>query len=127
MKKIFLLLFLLLSLTLFAQNKQDTIVPTCQLVDTTEQVYVAYSVILFETTDSIDLKNITVMDDLVEPDVIIYFDPATFEAKNLCMLGLKDGNFFKNRFGFAEEFAKYLVDKHKKYYPNVKIMPVYSK
>lgn len=126
MKKLLLLIFLLISVTLNAQVNTDTIVPTCQIEDTTKSIYVTYSVILFETTDSIILNSVTIKDDAVIPYTMVSFDPVTYEAKNLCVLGLRDGDFILDRFGFTEEFAKYLLQIHKSIYPNVYILKSYS-
>ena len=127
MKKLILLICLFVSVTLSAQINQDSlIIPTCQQVDTTKQIYVSYSVILFESNDSINLNSVIMMTDVVVPYIVAYVDPKNYEMKNLCVLGLRDGEFIVDRFNISEEYANYLVDIHKSDYPNVKIVPIYS-
>ena len=127
MKKLILLICLFVSVTLSAQINQDSlIIPTCQQVDTTKQIYVDYSVVLFETNDSMNLNNVVVMTDAVVPYIVVYFDSKNYEMKNLCVLGLRDNEFIGDRFKFYKEYANYLVDIHKSNYPNIKIVPIYS-
>ena len=76
MKKLILLICLFVSVTLSAQINQDSlIIPTCQQVDTTKQIYVSYSVILFESNDSINLNSVIMMTDVVVPYIVAYVDP----------------------------------------------------
>lgn len=127
MKKLILLICLFVSVTLSAQINQDSlIIPTCQIVDTTKSIYVSYLVILFETSDSIDLSNVTLNTDVVIPYDVVYVDPKSYEIKNLCVLGFRDGEFIVDRFNLTEEYANYLVEVHKSVYPNVKSIKTYS-
>ncbi len=127
MKKIILFICLFLSVTLSAQKPDSTVIPTCQQVDTTKELYVDYTVVLFESNDSIDLSGVVVMSDVVEPLVVFYVNPDNFETKNLCVLGLHEGESIIERYKFSKEFADYLVEIHKSTYPNIKVIPVYSK
>lgn len=127
MKKLFFLICLFVSVTLSAQINQDSLImPTCQLVDTTKSIYVNYLVVLFESSDSIDLSNVTLKTDILIPYDVVYVDPKTYEIKNLCILGFRDGEFVDNPFNLYEEYAKYLVDIHKSVYSNTRIIKTYS-
>lgn len=127
MKKLILLICLFVSVTLSAQVNQDSlIIPTCQIVDTTKSIYVDYSVILFESSDSIDLSNVRMKTDIVVPYDVIYVEPNTYEIKYLCVLGMRNDEFIVDRFSFCEDYANYLVEVHKPIYPNVRIIKTYS-
>lgn len=127
MKKLMFLICLFVSVSLSAQiNRDSIVVPTCLKVDTTKQIYVDYSVILFESTDSIDLNSVIVMNDVVVPYIVVYVDPKINKLKNLCVLGLRDDEFIVDRFNICKEYADYLVDIYKSVYPNIKIVPIYS-